>query len=188
MESIEILKEVSIEPVCSNRYSKNNTSTVTPATTDEERMEQVACGPCACQWYQTQGQIPCAKLENDARNIDNFNNNQSNTHYCNHCDNESSRSEDEFYFFGLNVAAQMRNLPLDVALKIQADIQNILYLARIKTQTGNTTTKANTSSLEPQATEKINGKYTIELQDDDKDPDDDFDLLKENGHSPDRNK
>ncbi|KAJ8712025.1 hypothetical protein PYW07_004867 [Mythimna separata] len=39
--------------------------------------------------------------------------------------------QDEFYFFGMNVAAQLRNLPLNSALQLQTEFQNSLYLARV---------------------------------------------------------
>ncbi|KAJ8714798.1 hypothetical protein PYW08_004779 [Mythimna loreyi] len=39
--------------------------------------------------------------------------------------------QDEFYYFGMNVAAQLRNLPLHTALQIQTEFQSTLYLARV---------------------------------------------------------
>jgi len=38
--------------------------------------------------------------------------------------------EDEFYFFGLNVASQLRKLPLHEALDVQTEIQKSLTMAR----------------------------------------------------------
>ncbi|CAH2011629.1 unnamed protein product [Acanthoscelides obtectus] len=37
---------------------------------------------------------------------------------------------DEFHFFGLNIAAQLRALPLDDALNVQTEIQTIITAAR----------------------------------------------------------
>lgn len=38
--------------------------------------------------------------------------------------------EDEFHFFGLNVASQLRQIPLYEALEVQSEIQKLLTLAR----------------------------------------------------------
>ena len=45
--------------------------------------------------------------------------------------NPASPWEDEFHFFGMNVAAQLRTLPLHVALRLQTEFHNALYLARV---------------------------------------------------------
>ncbi|XP_050353176.1 uncharacterized protein LOC126775351 [Nymphalis io] len=43
----------------------------------------------------------------------------------------TSQTQDEFYFFALSVAAQLRNLPLSIAIEIQRNIQNTLSAARL---------------------------------------------------------
>lgn len=42
------------------------------------------------------------------------------------------RGEDEFTFFGLSVAAQIRNMPLDNAMVIQSKIQYMISMERRK--------------------------------------------------------
>lgn len=42
-----------------------------------------------------------------------------------------TQSEDEFYFFALSVAAQLRKLPLHIALDAQRNIQNMLSTTRL---------------------------------------------------------
>lgn len=40
-------------------------------------------------------------------------------------------AQDEFYFFGLSVAAQLRKLPIHLAMETQTNIQSILSQARL---------------------------------------------------------
>ncbi|XP_026328140.1 uncharacterized protein LOC113236333 isoform X2 [Hyposmocoma kahamanoa] len=180
----ETIESGSIEAVSTNNYSKHNALTDSVTTLQNLSKEQVSCQPRVCRWYQSDSQISRAiqkleKLSQEQNDDKNFNKIQSNVFNSNHSNNESSKLEDEFYFFGLNVAAQMRKLPLNVALKLQTKIQRMLCLRRIKDQKDNSTTLDHTNSLEPQSTKSNSYNYVAELQDDDRDPDDDFDLLKE---------
>lgn len=181
----EPIEPGSIEAASTNNYSKDNALIDCLTTLQNLSKEQVSCQPRLCRWCQSDSQISKAlqKLENLSQELNddkNFNKIQSNVFNSNHSNNESPKLEDEFYFFGLNVAAQMRKLPLNVALKVQTKIQRMLCLARIKEQKDNSTTLDHTNSLEPQSTKSNSYNYVAELQDDDRDPDDDFDLLKEN--------
>lgn len=184
-ETIGVLQPVKIVSVSTNKHLKENTSTDNVVTTQNLSKEQVTCprGHRLCAWYQTQAQMSSAlkKLENLSQAINSDHKLQSNTLYCNRGNFECTKLEDEFYFFGLNVAAQMRNIPLDVALKVQTEIQNILCLARIQAQMSNTTTKDNRNSLRPQDTDD-NDKYEADLQNEDENLDEDFDLLDEDVH------
>lgn len=190
---IKVLKPIHVESVSSNNHLKDNTTADNPGTSQNLGKEQVTCQSRIkheCPRCHTQAQMSSAlkKLESisQAQNGENSNIIQTNTLYCNHGNNESSKFEDEFHFFGLNIAAQMRSLPLDIALKMQTEIQNILCSARIKAQKGTTTTRDNTNPSSPQSIKGLNNKYVFQQQDDDKDPDEEFDLLGEDDHSPDR--
>lgn len=55
-------------------------------------------------------------------------------------------AEDEFYFFGLNVASQLRQLPLYEALGVQNEIQAILTAARRRNMYPNLSVLPNTST------------------------------------------
>lgn len=55
-------------------------------------------------------------------------------------------AEDEFHFFGLNVASQLRQLPLYEALGVQNEIQAILTAARRRNMYPNLSVLPNTST------------------------------------------
>lgn len=58
----------------------------------------------------------------------------------------NQNAEDEFHFFGLNVASQLRQLPLYEALGVQNEIQAILTAARRRNMYPNLSVLPNTST------------------------------------------
>ncbi|XP_026488071.2 uncharacterized protein LOC113394847 [Vanessa tameamea] len=61
----------------------------------------------------------------------------------------ASHTQDEFYFFALSVAAQLRNLPLPIAIETQSNIQNTLSAARLSLMVSNTPSPSSSNCNTP---------------------------------------
>lgn len=59
-----------------------------------------------------------------------------------------ARQEDEFYFFGQSMAAQLRRLPINVALDLQVQFQNELTKARTKCLSASESVVISSTSVE----------------------------------------
>lgn len=76
--------------------------------------------------------------------------------------NTTREDDDEFYHFGMNVAAQLRILPLNVALQMQAEIQNSLFLKRVKYQNDDGFNVSSVAAISPQTNEHPRETFNID--------------------------